>query len=442
MKKFIPLIALAVIVVIGVGMVVGKGPQPEIVVPAEKLFAIGPLNVTNTLLTSWIVIVFLVGTSYLATRSMKLLPSGLQNFMESVVSFLLGQIEDIAGVTNGRRLFMVCATIFLFVITSNWFGLLPVFNAVGKTEDVGVEVFEQLASERPHDLKLDATKGTYSEGHRFAGTKMSNGSVSTIAIGEGAVDFEVRSGETPGAAFDRYVVFLAKTLAGYKISAELAEKPTQAQIREAAALLASTPDAPKLLLTEPEGHHGEGVEHHEVMSPTLGTTVYGVDFSKGKRIALVIPYFRGVFSDVNNTLALGLVGFFVIEFFGFRTLGFGYLKKFFNFSSPIAAFVGFLELLSEFIRIISFTFRLFGNIFAGEVLVLMLTFLVPFVAVDIIYGLELFVGFIQAAVFALLVLVFGAMAMEHHGEEEHHEGHEDEDGTSDAHHHTGAAQAQ
>ena len=134
MKKFIPLIALAVLVVIGVGMVVGKGPQPEIVVPAEKLFAIGPLNVTNTLLTSWIVIIFLVVTSFLATRSMKLLPSGLQNFMESVVSFLLGQIEDIAGVTNGRRLFMVCSTIFLFVITSNWFGLLPVFTGASRRQ--------------------------------------------------------------------------------------------------------------------------------------------------------------------------------------------------------------------------------------------------------------------------------------------------------------------
>jgi F-type H+-transporting ATPase subunit a len=121
-----------------------------------------------------------------------------------------------------------------------------------------------------------------------------------------------------------------------------------------------------------------------------------------------------------------------------RSLGLGYLKKFFNFSSPINAFVGLLELLSEFIRIISFTFRLFGNIFAGEVLVLMLTFLMPFLLVDLIYGLELFVGFIQAAVFALLTLVFATMAVEHHGEEEHHAPAGEGDG---GHHTTGAAQA-
>lgn len=132
----------------------------------------------------------------------------------------------------------------------------------------------------------------------------------------------------------------------------------------------------------------------------------------------------------------------MIEFWGFQSLGFGYLKKFFNFSSPIAAFVGLLELLSEFIRVISFAFRLFGNIFAGEVLVLMLTFLMPFLLVDIIYGLELFVGFIQAAVFALLTLVFGVMAIEAHGDDDHHDGSDAGDAHHAAHPTTsGAAQA-
>ena len=103
---------------------------------------------------------------------------------------------------------------------------------------------------------------------------------------------------------------------------------------------------------------------------------------------------------------MGIVAFLCIEFWGFQALGFGYLGKFFNLKSPSCPSSAFLELLSEFIRVISFAFRLFGNIFAGEVLILMLTFLMPFLFVDIIYGLELFVGFIQAAVFALLTLVF------------------------------------
>ena len=87
----------------------------------------------------------------------------------------------------------------------------------------------------------------------------------------------------------------------------------------------------------------------------------------------------------------------------------------------IDIFVGVLELISELARMVSFTFRLFGNIFAGEVLLLMMGFLVPFVLVDIFYGLELFVGLVQAFVFAMLTLVFAQTAVTHHddGDEEH-----------------------
>jgi F-type H+-transporting ATPase subunit a len=184
----------------------------------------------------------------------------------------------------------------------------------------------------------------------------------------------------------------------------------------------------------------EGEEEHAVESPALGESFVGVDFP-GKKVGLVIPFFRSVYSDVNNTLALGIVSFIFVEFWGFQALGFGYLRKFFvnPFKNPIGTFVGFLELLSELIRIVSFTFRLFGNIFAGEVLILMLTFLAPFFVVDIIYGLELFVGFIQAAVFALLTLVFATMVVEHHGEDEH-DGHDSAE-PHGAGHQQGAAQA-
>jgi F-type H+-transporting ATPase subunit a len=209
---------------------------------------------------------------------------------------------------------------------------------------------------------------------------------------------------------------------------------------DAAAALKANAGGPQLVLDAAAAGHGG--EHAEpgIKSPALGVEVHAVDFEHSKtKLTLIIPYFRGAFSDVNNTLAMGLIAFVMIEFWGFQALGFGYLKKFFNLNG-INSFVGILEFLSELIRIISFAFRLFGNIFAGEVLVLMLTFLMPFLVVDIIYGLELFVGFIQATVFALLVLVSASMATEHHGEE-HHEEHEGEEGTADAHHHSGAAQA-
>ena len=81
----------------------------------------------------------------------------------------------------------------------------------------------------------------------------------------------------------------------------------------------------------------------------------------------------------------------------------------------IDAFVGVLELVSELVRIVSFTFRLFGNMTAGEILVVMITFLVPFIAVEFVFGLELLVGLIQAVIFAALTVVFLSVAV-HHGE--------------------------
>ena len=86
----------------------------------------------------------------------------------------------------------------------------------------------------------------------------------------------------------------------------------------------------------------------------------------------------------------------------------------------IQLFVGLLELISEFARIISFSFRLFGNVFAGEVLLLVLAFLIPYLVSLPFYGLEMFVGFIQGFVFFMLALVFFTLATHGHGEEEHH----------------------
>ena len=82
-------------------------------------------------------------------------------------------------------------------------------------------------------------------------------------------------------------------------------------------------------------------------------------------------------------------------------------------------FIGPLEAFSELTRILSFTFRLFGNMTAGEILVLVSAFLVSFVATVLVYGLELLVGFIQALIFAGLTLVFASMAITPHSEEDH-----------------------
>jgi F-type H+-transporting ATPase subunit a len=91
------------------------------------------------------------------------------------------------------------------------------------------------------------------------------------------------------------------------------------------------------------------------------------------------------------------------------------------FEGFVNMFVGLLELVSEFAKIISFTFRLFGNIFAGEVLLGVLAFLIPYIVSLPFYGLELFVGFVQALVFMMLSVVFFTLATLGHGEGEHAE---------------------
>lgn len=155
---------------------------------------------------------------------------------------------------------------------------------------------------------------------------------------------------------------------------------------------------------------------------------------------IVFPLLRGANTDINTPLAIAIISFVFVEFLGFSSSGFGYLKKFFNFGHFLGSlgnifrgkfkigevfmgiidiFVGFLEFISEFVRIVSFTFRLFGNMTGGEILVLTVLFLIPFLVVLPVYGLELLVGAVQALIFSGLTLVFAAMASTPH-EGEHH----------------------
>ena len=136
------------------------------------------------------------------------------------------------------------------------------------------------------------------------------------------------------------------------------------------------------------------------------------ELKEGKEI--FVPIFRSANADLNTTIALALIAVASIQYFGLKHLRLGYIKKFFDFSGFIPFFVGFLELISEFAKIISFSFRLFGNVFAGEVLLAVITSLVPIIAPVPFYGLEIFVGLIQALVFTMLSIVFMQVATQRH----------------------------
>ena len=268
-------------------------PRPDPQLPAETVFHLFGLPITNSVIAAWITIIFLVGFSYAVTRRMKLIPGRLQAAFEFLIGWLYDLCCSVAGEENGRRFFPVVATIFLFVGFNAWLALLPGFGSI-------------------------------------------------------------------------------------------------------------------------TAHTVEGEVH----------------------------LLRPANTDINMPLALALTSFIFVEFFGLRQLGIRYLSKFINvreflrgvrqlftgklraglsglFTGVITIFTGLLEGLSELIRIVSLTFRLFGNMTAGEILLLVAAFLIPWLFAIPFYGLELLIGFIQAIIFGGLTLIFLTLAVESHEEEAH-----------------------
>jgi F-type H+-transporting ATPase subunit a len=133
-----------------------------------------------------------------------------------------------------------------------------------------------------------------------------------------------------------------------------------------------------------------------------------------------VPLLRSATTDLNTTIGLALVSVIATQIYGVRALGVGgYFGRFVNLKQgPLGLYVGILEAISEVMKIISLSFRLFGNLFAGEVLLSVIGFLVPLLVTIPFLGLEVFVGGIQAFVFALLTLVFSTLAVTSH-EAEH-----------------------
>jgi F-type H+-transporting ATPase subunit a len=337
------LIAIGAVALFLVGFIFLRGPTPHIAIKAEALTSVGSVAITNTMITGWVIVVLIAIGVFVATRKWTLIPSGIQNFVEAAMEGFYTLVTNIAGEENGRRFFPVVATIFFFIVISNWLSLTPVFNVigwVGHEDSPATQIEEQ-------------------------------GFVHGI-IFEDAGPFSVIPFSGPGN-------------------------------------LRVTSDKNVIEKDDPEG-----VQKYEEAK------------ADGKKVGELIPLFRGINTDLNTPLAIAIVAVIAVEWWGISTLGlFTYGGKFFNFHGPIDFFVGILELVSEIVRLVSFTFRLFGNMFAGEVVILMFTFLTPLILTLPFYGLEIFVGAIQAFIFSMLTLVFGVMAVSHHGDhdtaEEHHE---------------------
>lgn len=231
---------------------------------AEHLWRWGFLPVTNGLLTTWVVMAILLIFTYFASRTLSMIPSTIQLVAEMMVGGLYDFFESVSG-KYIKQFFPIVATLFIYILFSNWIGLLP---------------------------------------------------------GVGTVGF----------------------------------------------------------------HHGE----HEF-----------------------VPLLRSAMADLNTTIALSLITVVAMQYFGFKNLGAHYSSRFISFKDPVSFAVGFLEIISDLSKITSFAFRLFGNIFAGEVLLAVMAFLMPFLVPLPFLAMELFVGVIQALVFSMLAAAFFTVAASH-----------------------------
>ena len=349
--------------------------EPEVHLPASTVFPTDEresaarggnlgftgFGITNSMLSSWLTTVVLIGIFVIAASRKKLIPGRLQGAIELIIESLLSFVEGVAGRAMARRFFPIIATIFLFVLFNAWMGLLPIYPSLGFDSSPQANAEFVAEAKEEEELELHGVVASLS-----SGALVLEDGTSFVIDGHTKIEDTLHAGEE--SVGEKVKVEAVKSHGGILMAEKIEEGK-----------------APRIDLLRPAG------------------------------------------TDVNMPLALAIVAFIFIEFWGLRSLGFSYLGKFFRFGTlirgpsrllngPIDIFVGMLEGLSEVIRVVSFTFRLFGNMLAGKLLILVSAFLVPFVFSVPFYGLELLVGFIQAMIFAGLTLTFATVAIAHHKE--------------------------
>ncbi|MDZ4769634.1 MAG: FoF1 ATP synthase subunit a [Chloroflexota bacterium] len=395
------------------GMNVGVA-IPVIMVPGEPYDPTLPVESfrwTNTLtamvLSSLAVIVFAVLAWRDSKGWTKQVPGRYQSWVELLGGFLYGQAKQMAG-KNARLLFPLVASIFVFLLAVNWMKLLPGVESVGVLHcaeegfngypmvQIGNGAY-QLYVDRP----LNGGTGTSHEDYEACEHYKHDPSLkpSKEAVESVADQLEIREAE------------LVERLNVEGILGEAQEPQIAAQ-----RLLAA-----------------ESLYEHATMPLSAEQLREGaVPYS-----FVITPYVRGGSTDLNLAIALALISVIAIQVFGVIANGPNYFQKYINLRAlgnlgkkPLGAIdfvVGLIEIISELGKIISLAFRLFGNMFAGGILLIVMAFLVSLIVPALFIGLELIVTTIQAYVFAVLTLVFSAQAMEgHHDDgdahttEEHH----------------------
>jgi F0F1-type ATP synthase membrane subunit a len=477
--------------------VLGTGVTlPVITVPPEKYLENWPSPAlddffVNTLLggallADILVIIFALSASRWSNGWTKKVPGRGQAAAELVVDGLWGLTKQQAGHSHKVKniLFPIVASLFLFLLAANWSKLIPGVESVGilhcaayepvafsglpihegnvlgrpvftlrvsNALDVGTtadfESWEQCESfvtnhgANAHDVKaLDPFYDAAVTHTTVAGDTLNSIAAQYTTQVEERLNDDLPQVTTPNSPISS--AYVAETFGGYE-----SWKPVEFTGAELLELNAGAVVAP----VENEEGHSETPALTADTPLKAGQTITVRNELLGKeattfrnQLFTVAPFIRGAATDLNLTLGLAIFAFCLIQYFGLSTLGPNYLQKFVNINAlgnagtrplGIVDFVaGIFEIVSELGKIISLSFRLFGALFAGSILFAVFLFLFgTFIPVAILF-LEIIVGGAQAAVFAILTLIFTAQAMVSHAHDDHDgDGHHEHDEVGDAH---------
>ncbi len=438
---------------------------PFIQLPGEKFpegFDIPFLDIrlTNTFVGSVIVwIVLLLFAVYVTRRRPKdgneVPPGGFYYLFEVLFEGLMGFVGGIAGGRHFRLIFNMFMTIFLVVLMANWMELVPGVDTIGF---IHPHVKEKYDAEKD-EYKVVTTDG-YEIYQGFLGISYVNGQCNWISPADEAAADEAamvsasaaaavaEQALTEDAAYARYQAEHGDDAHAEEVSDAHGDDSHGEQTVESDAVTAAYDEVLAARVAEKQARADRGCYTGVNPVPWAGDdhadddhgdeektdeVKHGIPLHpdpSGEEAKLVpwvvLPFVRVPSTDLNMTLTIALISFIMIQYIGFKALGIGYLTKFFNFAtlfkSPLGGIdvaVGLLELIGDFAKILSFSFRLLGNIFAGSILLFVMSFLIPILPWPF-FILEFFVGVIQALVFALLTAIFMNLAtISHHHDDDH-----------------------
>jgi F-type H+-transporting ATPase subunit a len=359
----------------------------------------------NSQFTTVVVMVLLAILVISALGRAKVVPGRWQAFWEVPLEFMLNTIEDGVGRNKlARRLFPLVATLFIFILFANWFALVPGVGTIGHEE---------------YKLKAEAGTAVKQGGYALASANIpvySQPNTSSAVVKPAAATNTKTGGSETVAQAETYA---------YKVTAISGNFAQVERIAELGFMA-----DPKYWQAGANGTLRDGAPVAYKDDNALKGYVQTNQLQAAKLGYLVIPIIRPPNADLNMTLAMALVAVIVANFVAIFSHGVGgWVSEFFPTRGPLDILLTPIEIIGQLSRVLSLSFRLFGNIFAGEsLLAVILTIASPVLVLFL--ALEMFFGFLQALVFASLTTVYLGLAAAGHGE-----GHSEEHGHAEDHGH-------